>query len=170
MKIIFLDINGVLDSHRTMYASNYDDEANEELKLDPIAIGLIDKLCQVTEAKIVVSSVWRMGRTCGDFKKIFKHYGFDLPVFEMTPILTGKPRGAEVQAWIDMWESDGLEPIESYVILDDDGDFTQYQPLVQTKHQDGFLFHHFILALHILDPESTEVGFGKFAGTMRFLK
>lgn len=47
MKIIFLDIDGVVSTHRCQW------------KLDPEKMELIKRICDATDAKIVVTSSWR---------------------------------------------------------------------------------------------------------------
>ena len=63
MKIIFLDIDGVLN-HDQWYVSKeyqaiYQNEDNE-LDIDPKCAERINKICEQTDAKIVISSDWRI--------------------------------------------------------------------------------------------------------------
>ena len=63
MKIIFLDIDGVLN-HDQWYVSKeyqtlYQNEDNE-LDIDPKCAERINKICEQTGAKIVISSDWRI--------------------------------------------------------------------------------------------------------------
>ena len=47
MKIIFLDIDGVVSTHRCQW------------QLDPEKMELIKRICDATDAKIVITSSWR---------------------------------------------------------------------------------------------------------------
>lgn len=55
-KILFLDIDGVLNSERTSIIY-----PNQDIHTmpDPVAIGMINTICEKTDCKIVVHSTWR---------------------------------------------------------------------------------------------------------------
>ena len=95
MNLIFLDIDGVLNSvdsavaHHALHPKHH----REEFRLDPISVGLLKLLCEITDAKIVISSMWRLSRQTGEFHDIFAHYGWiAAPVISRTPNL-GTQRG-----------------------------------------------------------------------------
>ena len=57
-------------------------------------------------------------------------------------------RGTEIQAWLDAWRG---EPVESFVILDDEGDMAHLLPrLVQTGWSTGLLHEHVQVARRLL--------------------
>jgi hypothetical protein len=56
VKLIFLDVDGVLNSIESMLVLEAMD------KLCPVRIGLVARLAREADAKIVVSSSWRTGR------------------------------------------------------------------------------------------------------------
>jgi hypothetical protein len=58
-KVIFLDVDGVLNGERVILSSP---DNRGFSHLDPISIGLVRQLCRTFEAKIVVSSTWRLDR------------------------------------------------------------------------------------------------------------
>jgi hypothetical protein len=69
-KIIFLDVDGVLNSYRNVIAygrfpfpGKLEDVKNSlvgpESELDPLAIGMVRTLCELTGAQIVLHSMWR---------------------------------------------------------------------------------------------------------------
>lgn len=177
-KLIFLDIDGVLNSIRSCIAlKGYSlpvslnlkprhqfTDVNDDLiaEFDPVAVGMLRELVKRTGAEIVISSTWRLGADFDYFKKIFSHYNWeDFPIIGITPDLreTGKRiwRGEEVQAWIDEFEKDGTHKVEKYICIDDDGDFKPAMPLVQTDGKDGFSYANFEIALHLLDPENNPI-------------
>lgn len=61
MKVIFLDIDGVLN-----YTKWYTNERNpgnlhgQEGDLDPLCVDRIIRICEETGAKVVISSDWRI--------------------------------------------------------------------------------------------------------------
>ncbi len=156
--IIFLDIDGVLNSH-TFYAARvlmdrslFNDIEGKfdfnlyELDITPLA--LLSQLVVKTEANIVISSTWRLGRDVKDFQPLFKQRGveFDPSHFiGQTPQLEGI-RGLEIESWIKTYHFEG-----NYVILDDDSDMLAGQPLVQCKYSTGFTFKEYQECLEILN-------------------
>ena len=129
-KIIFLDVDGVLNSERTIRANN----SSGYYYLDPVAVGLIRDLVDKTGAKIVVSSTWRYA---GDHVTTQLYVaGFHLMDFHndsITPVLVNGKRGDEVNSWL----SEHPE-VETYVCIDDDSDFFDYQNLINVDGRNGF--------------------------------
>jgi hypothetical protein len=149
MKIIFLDFDGVLTSVDSMVAFwhlNRNEHHNED-RLDPVCVGLIRHLCEKTGAKVVVSSVWRIGRTEQDFLDIFKQYGWDdFPYAGQTPISRERIRGQEIQTWLNQ------NPVDTYVIFDDDSDMLESQlgNFIHVSNINGFRSQHYVKALRLL--------------------
>ena len=119
MKVIFLDIDGVLNSReydRKRYWETMTD-------IDESRLPLVKEIVENTGAKIVLSSTWRVhwnknrtdcdedGRYIAD---IFERHG--LQIYDKTPDLgLTASRRNEIAKWL----SAGAEPIENFVILDD---------------------------------------------------
>lgn len=150
-KIIFLDFDGVLnsvDSAIAFWCMDKNKHPHED-RLDAVSVGLIRHLCEETDAKIVISSVWRLGRTVQDFVDIFKLYGWDnAPVIDRTASLSrtqmsGDRRGREIQLWLDQ------HPVDSYVIFDDDSDMLESQQsnFIHVSNINGFRSQHYVKAL-----------------------
>jgi hypothetical protein len=114
---------------------------------DHVAIGLIRRLCKETDAKIVLSSTWRITNTaqeCAD--------GLTLPIFDCTPRLNGK-RGLEIYTWLNAHPE-----VTRYAIVDDDSDMLDEQKpyFVQTNFKDGLSMDNFECLKHLLyDKETT---------------
>lgn len=148
MKVIFLDIDGVLNSSRTVAAFGrfpYD-LAPGLPYFDLVALGMVRRLCDETGARVVISSTWRIGRNVTDFVPL------QLPVVGLTPIKRAS-RGHEIAAWL----SDQCPgSVEAYVILDDDSDMLpgQVPYFVHTSIEDGLLYSHYEQALRILTGAS----------------
>ena len=155
MKIIFLDIDGVLNSVDSMVAFHTLGIHDEELTLDTVSIGLLKHLCEIADAKIVISSTWRIGRISPEFVAIFNYYGWaDAPIIGMTGRGGyGSCRGDEIQEWIDH------EDVENYVILDDDSDMldSQLGNFVHVSGVNGFRLKHLCHALHIFGHERKDL-------------
>jgi hypothetical protein len=151
MRIIFLDIDGVLNSIDSMLANN---NRNKNMDaLDYVSIGLLRKLCIETDARIVISSTWRYGRTEEDFIDIFSQYDWpevkDL-IIGMTPIINGDCRGYEIESYLKT--KTVLGPMYSeYIILDDDSDMldNQLDRFIYVSNINGFRSQHYVKALRL---------------------
>ena len=156
MRIIFLDIDGVLNSWASFY------------KITTEKLQLLNSLIEQTGAKIVISSSWRIGsEDVKDFvEKNFKKSNFRLDNFKdatnqecisnifyndniigLTDTF-GPSRGDEIKRWLDNHSDD----VESYVIFDDDSDMLdeQLEHLVQTDTYYGITDREIHLATLIL--------------------
>ena len=137
-------------------------------EFDPLAIEQLNLLTDKTNAKIVISSTWRMGRTIDELKKLFEEVGIKGEIIGITPHLTfndgyGVERGNEIKRWIDLncirwWdkifdEKEKNITLESYVILDDDPDMLleQKDNFVRTSWRDGLTALHTRKAIKILN-------------------
>jgi hypothetical protein len=111
-KVLFLDIDGVLNSRRSCVAFGQYPLSfceGDMGKFDRVAIALIRKLCEETGTSIVLSSDWR-----GSFTPREAANGLNLPIIDATPILYSGSRGME----INMWLTDNPE-VTTYAIVDD---------------------------------------------------
>ena len=124
MKVIFLDIDGVLN-HQLF------NNGEKSYKIDKKKIELLNELNKKVNVKYVISSTWRKYYDLEELKDIFKSYGFTGDIIDVTPQLSFKnstssvPRGCEIQQWItDNKDKLGTNILswKSYVILDDDSD------------------------------------------------
>lgn len=141
MKVLFLDIDGVLNS-REWYLFNKDEIALEsglmyrhQEELDPKACALVEELCVEFNLAIVISSTWRRLHSLSEIQKMFATRGLSAPIIGATPQLRSGYRGQEVDEWL--YEHPG---VTHYVILDDDGDFGPHQPLVKTDNEYGVCY------------------------------
>lgn len=165
MKVIFLDFDGVLNSHQsaTFWHNKRDqDKWENELykewqgslkeyiaqELCPIALSNVEELIRnVPEAKVVISSTWRHGETVESLKKIV--YPAKLisdAIVDVTPNIRLTPRGNEIQAWLDKHPE-----VTNFVIIDDDSDMLHLSDnLVLTNGMHGFQYADMLLATKIL--------------------
>lgn len=133
MKVIFLDFDGVLVNRESLRAAS-----GREAQADSSCVRALNTITDATGAQIVVSSTWRIGMKLPDLRGLLKSWGATGIVLARTPHMGFSiRRGSEIKAWIDMYES-SREPVESFVILDDDSDMDALGVfLVQTKFDSG---------------------------------
>lgn len=138
MKVLFLDIDGVLNSRKWYEANkqpiNFESGImyRSAVELDPAACALVNELCESEGLSIVISSSWRVIHTKGEIVDMFASRGLFAPVIDFTPRLRSGFRGQEVAEWLYD------HPVcTHHVILDDDPDFYPNQPLVRTDNAVG---------------------------------
>lgn len=154
MKVIFLDIDGVLNYVCCPYKINgFYFVDNEKVKL-------LQELVNKSGAKVVLSSTWRIGWFDVD-NEIYSGLGeefialknklleFGIKLSSRTPITEKRYRGNEIHMWLENWKGD---EITDFVILDDDSDMNPYMDkLVQTSFETGLMPEHVEKALKILN-------------------
>lgn len=119
MKIIFLDIDGVLNSVYSVRINSNNGIHPRFTGLPfPLHVEALNKITDATDAKIVVSSTWRKLHSIYSIEYILYLSNVKGQVLDITPIIHNKERGDEIQKWLDK----SIEDIESFVILDDDSD------------------------------------------------
>mgnify|MGYP000307289192 CR=1 FL=1 len=112
MKVIFLDIDGVLNSDAYKKKQLYNSSEGIESEIDPATLILLKKAVDTTGAKLVLSSSWRIMRKCNELEKFLMKFGISLS--GKTPYVDGK-RGLEIKQYLNENEN-----IEQYLILDDE--------------------------------------------------
>lgn len=171
MKIVFMDIDGVLNSEEWANEilpigreRGYGGHFVESTKLeendvgwDPECVGYLRRIVASTGAQIVISSTWRIYFSIPKFLEMFAFYGWNNPPIIDKTIQLGHRRGVfyeyttrglEVAEWLN-----GHEGIESYVILDDYNQFLpdQQSNLVKTSPLVGLDEKDTELAIKILN-------------------
>jgi hypothetical protein len=138
VKVIFLDIDGVLNSETFYKEKSQEERCNAPSKfhfyehmIDEMCIKLLNELVRDTDAKVVISSTWRLSWCIKDLEKMFKIRGFEYEIFGKTPSLsfnsncnvkTSVSRGAEIREWIERQNRSKGDYVDKYVIFDDDSD------------------------------------------------
>ncbi len=136
-RIIFLDIDGVLNSVR------YDRERGaEDGNMDESRVALLARLARESGAELVLSSTWRRhwGPTADECDGIGRELNATLArhglvLSDKTPLLPRYDRPREIREWL---ERHGDE-VASFVILDDEyGGWGELEPhLVKTDARIG---------------------------------
>lgn len=152
-KYLFLDIDGVLNSERTVFAYDkliYCALVKHKMVIgepvhtyfDPIAVLLLKAAQKQIGFKIIISSTWRLSLSLNDFHTMFEEYEWDT-----TDVIIGKTvnenvcRGQQIKNWLNS----NAEPPYQYVILDDSSDMLREQMgnFVKTDLRDGLSFENF---------------------------
>lgn len=129
IRIIFLDIDGVLNNSMDSDVHIHDVEGEHYLH-SPRCVGLLNDLIRQTNAKVVVSSTWRIGNTLEEMDYILKLIGVECDLIGMTDVLHHDTfRGNEILKWIKDNEDlvGNYYDFRNYVILDDDTDMLLWQ-------------------------------------------
>ena len=121
MKVIFLDIDGVLNSDRTPNPRNF------PYIVDPKLLARLKKLVAKTGAKVVLTSSWRL-----DPVGLFAAKHFGVPFIDVSPDMPKKTRREEVQCWLSKHPK-----VSRYVIIDDEDDELDGLPLFQPSAKTG---------------------------------
>ena len=151
MKVLFLDIDGVLNSQNWFgwraycakhsgigeFATDNELTSDEYMcyklsMLDQRAVANLNRIIDETGCVVVLSSSWRWQNNQKENDKIVEALrlrGFKYDFYGLTPRIPqkefGQERGIEIQSWMDK-ELEKNE-ITSYVILDDDNDMLPEQ-------------------------------------------
>lgn len=152
MKIVFLDIDGVLCVPPGKIRS----------KLNADCVKRLNRITSKSGAKIVISSTWRLPcKTKLDFKVLADYLyveGVEADIIDKTPAhwVPGKVRGvngrgAEIKEWLDTTSI----KVESFVIIDDNEDMGDLiHSLVLTSHKTGIVKKNIRAALTVLGDEN----------------
>ena len=121
MKVIFLDIDGVLNCEKTPNPRKFPYIVDAEL------IAGLRQLLERTGASVVLSSTWRY-----DPAGIFSATHYGIPFMDVTPDLPTEPRCKEILRWLRQ-----NPEVSRYVVIDDEDDDLDGLPLFQPLSRIG---------------------------------
>lgn len=124
MKVIFLDVDGVLNSDEYFDRIQNLDIEGIESEIDINKVKLLKKAVDTTGAKVVLSSSWRYTKNALALKKLLADYG--IRITDSTPVVENK-RGLEIKKWLE-----NNDNVEDFVILDDEV-FDSYDSCLMEK-------------------------------------
>lgn len=143
MKVIFLDIDGVLVND--LYAKQH--------KADPYCVDALNTITNVTGAKIVISSSWKYSYSATKLTLMLKQWGVTGDIIGSTPNVENRPRAYEVGSWLADYIEDVGVPVESFVVIDDDSSACPSSMwCVRTKFENGLTMQNADRAIGILSP------------------
>lgn len=148
MKVIMLDVDGVLNTRKSMEAANTELPIHPPgplgmvFTVDPDCVTLLRKIVEELDLKIVLSSTWRHHPHA--FQTAMNWVGWEtVPFIGRTPrtaqnVYEHYERGSEIQEWLNQHPD-----VEKYCIIDDDTyDIYQIDRLVHTEHEIGLTEAH----------------------------
>lgn len=134
IKVLFLDIDGVLNSDYFYNKQRENPKEWEEVpypltEFDPDCIKRLNQIVEETNVKIVVSSDWRFTE---GLEQILFAVGLQHPIFDTTPYYFSK-RDKEINIWLRNHN------VEQYIILDDNDFFNkeQHKHFIKTNYSEG---------------------------------
>lgn len=144
IKLIFLDIDGVLNNESTRARA-----PNSAVGINMGMVSIFKRIIEETDAKIVLSSAWRLYPKIHDY--LWGCLGQDIKerCVGMTPSSWSDYRGREIKQWL---ESNKNIEIDSFIILDDCNDMEPFSDrLIQTSWQTGITTEHADKAIEMLN-------------------
>lgn len=150
MRILFLDIDGVLnsrrffevDSKRAHRKARGTAKAQDPVAaIDPVAVAYLNTVVARTGCKIVISSTWRNHHFPEEIAGFLRERGFVGEVIDATPKIERGieivPRGEEIAMWLREHPD-----VVDYAIVDDQDDMGELRyRLVQTTSAEGLGLH-----------------------------
>ncbi len=159
MKILFLDIDGVLNSSKYIRYGNELENPDgltwEQSQIDPTAVETLNMIIDATGCFVVICSAWRTLHSRVELQEILTARGFRGKIIGTTPNLPGKTRGDEIQAWIDNFVK-LRKKIDKFAILDDldEGHVSMRHltsHLIQTSLENGLTDYEAKRAIKLLE-------------------
>ena len=136
MKVVMVDIDGIVNSARSAYAYKMLPHNPYDMEFDWVAVRMLKNFCEEFSAVCVLSSSWRYSFSHEDMSK----HLLGVPFIGATPLSDEpRPRGEEIKEWFDANEHLG---IDNYIILDDNGGMLdeQLEHFVQTDANEGLSY------------------------------
>jgi hypothetical protein len=120
-KVIFLDIDGVLNCQRTSNPRHL------PYIIDDALLARLRQLVDRTHASVVLSSTWRY-----DPAGIFSAKRYGIPFIDVIPDLPHEPRRKEILQWLQEHPE-----VTRYIVIDDEDDDLDRLPLFQPSSRTG---------------------------------
>ena len=111
MKVIILDVDGVLNSNEYLDKVKKSDVQGIERYIDVEKMKLLKRAIDETGARVVLSFTWRYTSNARYLKELLADYGIRV---DSTPYIQDE-RGLEIKEWLSQHKG-----IENFVILDDE--------------------------------------------------
>ena len=109
---------------------------------------VLDWVLRHTDAKLVISSTWRLTHKLKGFQssELFSYGLIPRSVIDVTPAKMDAFRGREIQMWLE--KSRESLAVEDFVILDDDSDMGPYMDhLIQTSGEYGLTYREGLMII-----------------------
>lgn len=151
--VIFLDIDGVLITHRSMRRHSLKETTTD---VDPNCVAELNRLTAFMQADIVLSSSWRV-KGIEEMRKLLGQWGVAGKLIDCTPILDNKhPSGVwlsasrtdEIKAWLANNSYHGL-----YIAIDDEKLWLANRYTIKTAYEYGLTKVLVDRAIELLERE-----------------
>lgn len=147
IKLIFLDIDGVMNHTRQVFRIGEIKKVYfEQDSMDWVSkrcIGLLNELINETDAKVVITSTWRKLYKIEELQDFFRKAGFEGEIIGTTEIFYDNEscRGDEIRDYLirTLGNASNERSKVEYVILDDDSDmlYSQRENFVNVDYSVG---------------------------------
>ncbi len=148
MKILFLDIDGVLNSEEWAF-KKYDEGVHNALQseFDVQAVERLNTIIEKSGAKVVISSSWRLIYSLEHINSMLTKFGFKGEIVGRTPSpKANRGRGYDIKRWLTE-----NSKVTTFAILDDDNDMDGVRDrFVQTSWTKGLQDEHIPKVLALL--------------------
>jgi hypothetical protein len=146
MKILFLDIDGVLNTPAYLHGGKTPVTGMTAQAIDPALVARVNQILAATGARVVISSTWRRYLMAEQLIWMLVSRGFEGLIVGGTPHLPRAERGAEIDAWLR-----ANPGVTQFCILDDRGDMHPHMSnLVQTNEELGVTDDDVFVAIALL--------------------
>lgn len=139
MSILFLDIDGVLNSQPFLADSrvSYGSEIWPDAHIDPVCVSRLNRILAATGASVVLSSSWRMLISLEEMNAVLRRRGYIGPDIQSYTPKAGPhwvERSCEIWLWL---KANKVPDEESYCVLDDSYDAKIVGKFVHTSAETG---------------------------------
>lgn len=153
MKVIFLDFDGVLNSHQSaVFWHHRRSQKSDLIESCPIALSNVEELIRrIPDLKVVITSSWRLGEDLNGLKNLLESSEFIADAIIGSTESFSNTRGDEIEKWLKEHPE-----VINYAILDDDNDMldSQKNNFVKVSQLHGFQFGDILWAQRILEKET----------------
>jgi hypothetical protein len=143
MKVVFLDIDGVLNSER--FLAVHPEKIFPRDYIDREAVKELNRIVH-TGARFVLSSSWRIAHRVDQVQRMLDEVGFEGQIVDRTPLLgrqAPETRGLEIRQWLDE------NPLpQVFVALDDF--YVSEVPAIRVDPQVGLTYADVSRAIEML--------------------
>ena len=148
MKILFLDIDGPMVPRRAWIYNKRKGDNGELAIFDPCATAMLITLLNLSEAKLVISSTWRLKgyERCA---RLLEDNGISAKYLHEdwhTHTDNNESRGDQIRKWLEK------HPDVSHYVAVDDG-YVDIEHLVKCSNTDGLMLEHFQELAKWLEPD-----------------
>jgi hypothetical protein len=144
VKIVFLDIDGVLVNGRSMFVRKGNFPTG-----DPPCVKALNAITEATGAAIVITSTWRLESSLAELRAMLKEWGVTGDILDVTPTMLERERADEIRAWLQKHRE-----ASAFVVIDDQAIGYGFEAhLVRTDEKGGLCGVDAERAIEILKRE-----------------